>query len=176
MKRMRCWLAALVAGLLALAGCSTPAGTVAATVNGTVISSAQLDAVTTAVGRADAAKADLNEAVLTMAIRGELARVIAKEQAIEITRQGQVEALAANTQISAYAKFLDDPDAASFAEDAADLSLVLTKVGAEAFVARAQQITVQVNPRYGAWSVDSLAVDQTAGQLSEPWVSPSAPA
>lgn len=171
MKRMRWVVAALVAGLLTLVGCSTPSGTVAATVNGTAITAKALDTTVTAVGREDAAIADLNTAVLTMAIRGELARIIAKEQAIEITAQGQVEALAANTQISGYAKFLDDPNAAPFARDAADLSLVLSKVGAEAFIARAQQIPVQVNPRYGAWALDTLSINQSGGQLSQPWPS-----
>ncbi|MCB0890380.1 MAG: hypothetical protein KDB51_00695, partial [Propionibacteriaceae bacterium] len=82
MKRMRWVVAALVAGLLTLVGCSTPSGTVAATVNGTAITAKALDTTVTAVGREDAAIADLNTAVLTMAIRGELARIIAKEQAI----------------------------------------------------------------------------------------------
>lgn len=171
MKRVRWVLAAVVAGLLTLVGCSTPSGTVAATVNGTAITAKALDTTAAAVGRDDAAAGELNTAVLTMAIRGELARIIAKEQAIEITPQAQVDALAANTQISAYSKFLDDPDAAPFARDAADLSLVLSKLGAEAFIARAQQIPVQVNPRYGAWALDTLSVNQSGGQLSQPWPS-----
>ena len=48
--------------------------------------------------------------------------------------------------------------------------------GAEAFIARAQQIPVEVNPRYGAWALDTLAVNQAGGQLSQPWPSATAPA
>ena len=169
MKRMRWLLVAVVAGLLALSGCSTPGGNIAATVNGAPITVTQLDTTVAAVARE-------NAAVLTMSIRGAMARVIAAENGVEINGQGRIAALAANTQISGYAKFLDDPQARSFAEDAADLSLVLNKVGADAFLARAKQIPVQLNPRYGSWSVDQLTVATSGGQLSQPWVNPSAPA
>lgn len=176
MKRMRWLLTAVVVGLLALAGCSTPGGNIAATVNASPITVAHLDSTVAAVARDTAQRDELNAAVLTMSIRGAMARVIAAENGIEINGQGRIAALAANTQISGYAKFLDDPQAKSFAEDAADLSLVLTKVGADAFLARAKQIPVQLNPRYGSWSVDQLSVAPTGGQLSQPWATPSAPA
>lgn len=176
MKRMRWLLTVVVAGLLALAGCTTPGGNVAATVNGVPISVAQLDTTVSAVASDTAPRDELNAAVLTMAVRGQMARVIAAEQGIEINGQGRIAAIAANTQISGYAKFLDDPQARVFAEDAADLSLVLTKVGAEQFLARAKQIPVQLNPRYGSWSIDQLSVVSSGGQLSQPWVDPNAPA
>jgi len=176
MKRMRWLLVAVVAGVLALSGCSTPGGNIAATVNGAPITVTQLDTTVAAVARESAERDQLNAAVLTMSIRGAMARVIAAENGVEINGQGRIAALAANTQISGYAKFLDDPQARSFAEDAADLSLVLNKVGADAFLARAKQIPVQLNPRYGSWSVDQLTVATSGGQLSQPWVNPSAPA
>lgn len=170
MKRMRWWAITLVAALVALTGCTNPGGNVAATVNGVPIPVARVEGPVQAIGVDDGQLAEPNATVLSYAIRGEIARSIAAQQGIQLTGEPRTAVLAANTGLAAYA---DNPGATSFVTDVVDSTIVLNKVGEAAFLTAVQQSSIQVNPRFGSWSVESAAVNQSGGQLSQPWASPS---
>lgn len=175
MKRMRWLLATVVAALVALTGCTNPGGNVAATVNGVPITVAQVEGPVQAIGVGDGQLAEPNATVLSYAIRGEIARTLAAQQNIQLTGEPRTAVLAANAGLASYAEI---PGAAGFVTDVVDSTIVITKVGEAAFLTAIKQSSVEVNPRFGSWSVESAAVNQSGGQLSQPWAtaSPTAPA
>lgn len=171
MKSVRWVLAAIVAGLLALAGCSNPGAGVAATVNGIDISPARIENAVRAIGATPGQLAEPHAIVLTWAIRGEVARRIAAEQGIQLTGAPRTEMLTGNADLARYA---DVPDAGDFVTDVIDTNLVVNRVGQDGFRAKVSAAQVQVNPRYGSWSVQAGAVNPAGGQLSQPWATPTA--
>jgi len=174
MRSVRWLLTALMAGLLALTGCTTPSASEAATVNGQPIPVSAVEGPVQAIGVPPGESADPNATVLTYAIRGEIARTIAAEQNIQLTGDPRTTALAALDP--ALAKFADDPQAGILVNNLLDFNVVVGAVGEAAFLQKVSQTPVQVNPRFGSWSIESAAVSQSGGQLSEPWATPSAPA
>lgn len=173
MKSMRVLLSGVVAGLvglLVLSGCSVPGGSVAATVNGVDIPVSRVEGPVTAIGGADGDLANAHAIVLSYAIRAEVSRTIAAQQGIALTGESRTAMLTANPNLTKY----EGTDAQSFVDDVIDSGLVLNKIGDTAFLAEMAKASVQVNPRYGSWSAESAAVSQDGGQLSQPWVTPSA--
>ena len=172
MKSVRWLVTAVLAGLLALTGCSTPGAGVAATVNGVSIPVARIEAPVKTLGSDDGDVAGAHATVLSYAIRAEVARVIAAQQNIQLTGDPRTAFLTANPNLAPYAS---DPTVSGFIDDVADTSIVTQKVGEQAFLDVMKTADVRVNPRYGSWSVDAAAVAESGGQLSEPWVTPSPP-
>ncbi len=170
MKSVRWVLATIVAGLLMLSGCSIPGANVAATVNGVDIPGSQIESAVAAIGSSPGQLAEPHAIVLTWAIRGEVARTIAAEQGIQLTGDPRTALMKTNPNLEKYAAV---PGAADFVNDLVDATLVVDKVGEEAFVSKLSTTEVQVNPRFGSWSVQTATVDQTGGQLSQPWTVPS---
>lgn len=173
MKSVRVVLAAVVAGLIGLvmlAGCTIPGGSVAATVNGVDIPVSRVEAPVKAIGGADGDLANAHAIVLSYAIRAEVARKVAAEQNIALTGEPRTTMLTANPDLAKY----EGTDAQTFVDDVIDAGLVLNKLGDSAFLNAVGQATIQVNPRYGSWSAEAAAISQTGGQLSQPWVTPSA--
>ncbi len=172
MKSVRWVLAAIVAGLLVLSGCSIPSATVAATVNGVDIPGSRVESAVKAIGATPGQLAEPHAIVLTLAIRGEVARRTAAEQGIQLTGEPRTAMLSSNANLAQYAEV---PDAAAFVTDVVDSSLVTNRIGEAAFLGKLADAQVQVNPRYGSWSVQAGAVNQAGGQLSQPWSTPSTP-
>lgn len=172
MKSVRWLLAAVVAAVLALTGCSTPGAGVAATVNGVSITAERVEMPVRTLG-ADGDAAGAHATVLTYAIRAEVARTLAAQQNIQLTGEPRTAFLTANANL---AQYVDDPTVSGFIDDVADTSIVTQRVGEDAFLSALQGAAVRVNPRYGSWSVETAAVAESGGQLSQPWVTPSAPA
>lgn len=173
MKSVRWVLAVVVAGLLVLSGCSKPGANVAASVNGVDIPGSRIENAVAAIGSSPGQLAEPHAIVLTWAIRGEVARTIATEQGIQLTGEPRTALMNTNPSLEQYAQL---PNASDFVNDLVDATLVINKVGEPAFVAKVAGTDVQVNPRYGAWSAQTVTVDQTGGQLSQPWTAPSTPA
>ncbi|MFT4294045.1 MAG: hypothetical protein QM582_01375 [Micropruina sp.] len=173
MKSVRWVLVTVVAGLLVLVGCSNPGANVAASVNGVSIPVSRVEGPVKAIGETGGQLAEPHAIVLSYAIRGEIARAIATEQGIQLTGDARTTVLNANPNLAAFG---DDPQVSGFVDDVVDSTLVINRVGETAFLARVAQASVQVNPRYGSWSVESAAIAQSGGQLSKPWATPSAPA
>ncbi len=175
MKSVR-WLAAVLAAtLLVLAGCTAPSANVAATVNGVPISVPMVDGPVQAIGgttEEPGALADAHATVLSYAIRGEVARGVAAQQNIALTGEPRSAVLAANPNL---AKYANDPVVGSFITDVVDYTIVVNTISEAAFLAKVAEADVQVNPRYGAWSIQTAAVSTSGGQLSQPWVTPSPP-
>lgn len=175
MKSVRWLVVAVAAVMLALTGCTTPSANIAATVNGVPIHVTDLDAQVKAVANTSAAVADLNAAVLTTDIRGIIARQLATENNIDLSPAVRSQALA-SPDYAQFAALANDPAAKPFVEALVDTNLVVAKIGAQAFLDRVAKTDVQVNPRYGSWSVQSAAVSQSGSQLSQPWATPTPPA
>ncbi|MFT4217201.1 MAG: hypothetical protein QM619_08480 [Micropruina sp.] len=172
MKSVRWVLAAIVAGLLVLSGCSNPGANVAATVNGVAIPVDRVEGPAQVIG-AGGQVAEVNARVLSYAILGEIARGLASEQGIQLTGEPRTALLAQDQDLASLG---DNPQASSLVDDFVDLNLVVGRVGQAAVLARVAATSVQVNPRYGSWSAESAGVVQSGGQLSLPWTKPSAPA
>ena len=176
MKSVR-WLgAAIAAVLLVLAGCTTPSANTAATVNNQQIPVESVNATVQAIGGTTAeegALADAHATVLSYAIRGQVARTIATEQNIQLKGDPRTAVLTATPGL---AKYAENPTVAGFIDDVVDTTIVVNTIGQPAFLAKVAQADVQVNPRYGSWSVATAAVSPAGGQLSEPWVTPTPPA
>lgn len=173
MKSVRWVLAAIVAGLLMLSGCSNPGANVAATVNGVDIPGSQIEDAVRAIGTNPGQLAEPHAIVLTFAIRGEVARTVAAEQGVQLTGEPRTTTLNGNPSL---AQFADNPATADFVTDVIDSNLVTNRIGEAAFLAKVAEADVRVNPRYGSWSVEAAAVNQVGGQLSQPWTPPSPPA
>lgn len=176
MKSVRWLITAVVAGLLALTGCSTPGANVAASVNGTAIPVASLDQQVAAIRNQTAPTSDINAAVLTVAIQAQVARTIAVENRIDLGPVTRAQALQSNAQLAQFAQLAANPAAQPFVDGLIDTNVVVTRIGGPAFLARVAQTNVQVNPRYGSWSVADASVTKDGGQLSEPWFAPGTPA
>lgn len=166
MNSVRWVVAAIVAGLLVLSGCSNPGAGTAASVNGVTIPISRIEDPVRAIGSSDGQSAEPNAIVLSYAIRGALARELAAAQNIQLTGEPRTTMLASNPNLAQYA---EDPKVASFVDDVVDSTLVINTVGEAAFLAKVTQSDVQVNPRFGAWVPAAASVDQAGGQLSVPW-------
>ncbi len=173
MKSVRWLLAVIVAGLLVLSGCSNPGANVAATVNGVPIPVSRVEGPVKGIGETGGQLAEPHAIVLSYAIRGEIARAIAAEQGIQLTGEPRTTVLNANPNLAAFG---DNPEVVDFVDDVVDSTLVIDRIGEAPFLARVSDASVQVNPRYGSWSVEAAAISQTGGQLSKPWAAPSTPA
>ncbi|HMQ38406.1 MAG TPA: hypothetical protein PKE46_14500 [Micropruina sp.] len=173
MKSVRWVLAAIVAGLLVLSGCSNPGAGVAASVNGVSIPVSRIEEPVKAIGNSDGQLAEPHAIVLSYAIRGEIARSVAAEQNIPLTGEPRTTVLNANPNLAQYA---ENPQVAGFVDDVVDSTLVINRIGETAFVEQVSRASVQVNPRYGSWSIEAAAVAQAGGQLSKPWATPTPPA
>lgn len=173
MKSVRWVLTAIVAGLLALTGCSSPGASVAASVEGSTVPVTRIENTVKAIGNGDGQLAEPHAIVLTWAIRGEVARRIAAEQDIQLTGDPRTAILTGTPSLAA---FTENPQVSGFVDDVVDSTLVINKVGEQAFLDRVDRANIEVNPRYGSWSDQSAAVDQAGGQLSRTWSAPSTPA
>lgn len=150
-------------GVLALSGCSTPAPSSAAVVNGTTLTQAQVEQ--TAQALSNATQQDLaqsTQAVLTNEVLGQVATKVAAENKITLDSAARTAAL--DDQLTA---LRSNPALTALVDRYADVQVVSKKLGYDAFVTACQKVPVQVNPRYGTWSSELCALTPD-GTLSKP--------
>lgn len=156
-------LVVLAAVLLALSGCAQSPNT-AAIVNGTRVTESQIDAISlSASSVVQAQSGAIRKGVLQYEIWGVLARQIAADTNTEITQKDLDGVIAQGTQLTQLA---DDPRTRPLAENAARLIYLSTVIEKDDFLNRLTAAKIEVNPKYGAWSPNQLAVTGESGSLS----------
>ncbi|GAA3576652.1 hypothetical protein GCM10022197_37330 [Microlunatus spumicola] len=163
--------AAAVVALGSAAGCANASPSVAAYVDGTPITSKQLDAAVAGVGETvQEGQQVSSQAVLDAMVHGVIADHIAAKNNIVVTDAERDAAL----QGSNLEPLLPIPAAAEVARDVADQQIVAQKVGAQPYLDQVAQQQVTVNPRYGVLDEkQKLIVPESSGSLAKP-ASPSA--
>jgi hypothetical protein len=166
-------LAAAALALVALgasAGCANASPSVAAYVDGTSITSAQLEAAVAGVGQTvEQGQQVSSQAVLDALVHGLIADQIAAKNNITVTDAERT----ATLQGSNLEPLLPIPAAKEVAYDVADQSIVAQKVGSQAYLDQVAQQQVTVNPRYGVLDEkQKLIVTDQSGSLARP-ASPS---
>lgn len=174
-------LALVAVTLLAVTGCTAHSGNVAAYVDGSTISDAELSRVASGVEPLLGQGATVSEiGVLSALIRGRLAQGVADRNGIAITDaqrdqdlQGQAKS---SNEYATYVSFLGDPDARELAYAIANDDIISQRLGsAQKFITAAQQVPLQMNPRYGEWvfSGGDMGIPQnSSGSISEPIARP----
>ncbi len=154
----------------ATAGCANASPSVAAYVDGTTITSKQLDAAVAGVGKTlEEGQQVSPQAVLDAMVHGVIAEQIAAKNNVTITDAERDAAL----QGSNLEPLLPIPDAKQVAYDVADQQIVAQKVGSQPYLAQVAQQRVTVNPRYGVLDeAQKLIVTDKSGSLAAP-ASPS---
>ena len=171
-RRLR--LAATAVAFLALgvtAGCGNASPSVAAYVDGTQITSSQLDAAVAGVGKTVQEGQQVSpQAVLDAMVHGVIADHIAAANDVVVTDAERDAAL----QGSNLEPLLPIPAAAEIAYDVADQQIVAQKVGAQPYLDQVAQQKVTLNPRYGVLDEQQkLIITDRSGSLALP-ASPSA--
>jgi hypothetical protein len=170
-RRLRLAAASLaVVALGAAAGCANASPSVAAYVDGTSITSAQLDAAVAGVGQTVEQGQQVSaQAVLDALIHGVIADRIAAANGVTVTEAERTAAL----QGSNLEPLLPIPAAKEVAYDVADQQIVAQKVGAQPYLDQVAKQQVTVNPRYGVLDEkQKLIVTDESGSLARP-ASPS---
>lgn len=163
MNRVRPLVLLALAGLLALTGCTPPPNT-AAIVNGQRVTESQIDAGVAAAARVvDADPAQIRGGVLQYTIWGVLARQIAADTKTPLTNDNIDGVIGGSPQLTLLAA---DSGTQALARDAASLVYLSNTVPRDAFLASLASAQITVNPRYGAWAPDQLAVTGESGSLS----------
>ena len=170
-RRLR--LAAASVVLLALGvtgGCGNASPSVAAYVDGTTITSAQLDAAVAGVQQTvEEGQQVSSQAVLDAMVHGVIADRIAANNNIAVSAGERTAAL----QGSNLEPLLPIPAAAEIAYDVADQQIVAQKLGAQPYLDQVAQQQVTLNPRYGVLDEkQKLIITDESGSLARP-ASPS---
>jgi hypothetical protein len=166
MRRSRLAAAALaLVALGATAGCANASPSVAAYVDGTAITSAQLETAVAGVGQTVEQGQQVSpQAVLDALIHGVIADQIAAKNNITVTDADRNSVL----QGSNLEPLLPIPAAKEVAYDVADQQIVAQKVGAQPYLAQVASQQVTVNPRYGVLDEkQKLIVTDESGSLAK---------
>ncbi len=160
-------VALIVTAVMALAGCAAEDNPqVAAYVDGSQISQAQVDAVSRVLADTSSDTTDtaggFSGTVLQIIIQSKVAQAAAAANNIQITQAERDQAVAANDTLATLVK---DPAATDFINDYVEATLVVsTDAGKQAFNEQFAKTDVVVNPRFGTWDSQQMAlVDGTAG-------------
>lgn len=170
-RRLR--LAAASVALVALGatgGCANASPSVAAYVDGTAITSAELDVAVAGVSKTvEEGQQVSSQAVLDAMIHGLIADRIAAKNNLVVT-DAERDAVLKGSNLEA---LLPVPGAAEVANDVADQQIVAQKVGAQPYLDQVAQQQVTVNPRYGVLDEkQKLIISDESGSLARP-ASPS---
>lgn len=159
-------VAATVAALIGLAGCSGAEPGVAAYVDGTKITDTQVSAAVAGISATLAEGQQVSTpAVINAMIHGAIAEQLAAANNIAIS-DTERETLLKGSNLES---LVTVPDARSVAYDVADQQIVSTKLGAEAYLAAVAQQDVTLNPRYGVLDpAQKLIVTDESGSLAKP--------
>ncbi|MDR0416337.1 MAG: hypothetical protein LBH76_03290 [Propionibacteriaceae bacterium] len=166
-------LAAAALAAFALGGCAQGAAspTVAAEVDGTVVTEADLTAATeafNAVMAANGVPTGTPANVLSMAVRGVVAEKAEAAVGLSVTETDVSDRLNALGQA-----LFTNPTTKNLVVGTIKLQLLQELVQGKtaettAFISVLVETDVKVNPRYGSWYVDQLAVADQTGVLASP--------
>lgn len=157
--------ALLATAVMVLAGCATGNPQVAAYVDGSPISQAQVDQVSQAIVEAStdpaATAGDVSGVVLQIMIHGKIAEQVAAGEHYTVAASERQSLISANGLDGLAA----DPRTADFVTEFVDSSIILQNTDFQNAVAQAWATAdVEVNPRFGTWNTQQNALeDGTAG-------------
>jgi len=156
----------MLVALGAVAGCANANPAVAAYVDGTAITSTQLDEAVAGVGQTVEEGQQVSpQAVLDAMIHGLIADRIAAKNNIVVSEAERAQAL----QGSNLEPLLPIPAAKEIAYDVADQQIVAQKVGTQQYLDQVAQQPVTVNPRYGVLDEkQKLIITDESGSLARP--------
>lgn len=149
-------VALVVAGMLALTGCSNPNH--AATVDGVPIALSEAEALAKYVQSGGASTAT------GLIVLSRIGASIAQRQGLEFS----ADAREAATASALPPELAADAGLAGFTADYVTTLLVSQELGQEGFVQAVSEADVVVNPRLGSWDPETLAVAPGTGSLSDP--------
>lgn len=170
-RRSRLAAAAVaVVALGALAGCGNASPSVAAYVDGTTITSSQLDTAVAGVEKTVQEGQQVSpQAVLDALVHGVIADHIAAKNGVVVT-EAERDAILKGSNLE---PLLPIPGAAEVAYDVADQQIVAQKIGAQPYLAQVAEQKVTLNPRYGVLDEQQkLIITDQSGSLAKP-ASPS---
>lgn len=155
-RAVKALVALVIAGMLALSGCSGQNPNHAATVDGTVIPFSEVDALMPFV-QGQTANVTMNLLVIAR-----VGAAVARQQGVEFTEEERQSAAAGLPP-----DLLADPALAGFAADYVTAALVSQSLGQEKFLQAASAVEVTVNPRFGSWDPATASL-VPGGSLSSP--------
>lgn len=159
-----------IVGVLVLTGCTVTNPQVAAYVAGSPITQAEVDAVSGALAEASP---DTNDTagnfaptVLVIMVQNQLAAKAAADAGITVT-DAQRQTFISQNEL--YGVLVNNPASADFMNSFATTSIVVSAdAGVQAFREVAANTSVRVNPRFGEWDADAVALAEgSSGSLSE---------
>lgn len=160
-RAVKALIALVIAGMLALSGCSGQNPNQAATVDGVAIPVSEVDALLPAL--TPYLQTPGTGAVVSLLVVSRVGTAIAQQRGLEFSadeRQATVASLPTG--------LTDDPSLAGFVDDYVTTVLVSQSLAQEDFLTAASGVEVVVNPRFGSWDVTHLAVVAGTGSLSSP--------
>ena len=160
-RAVKALVALVVAGMMALSGCSGQNPSHAATVGGVVIPVSEVEALQPAV--TPYLPSPSPSSVAGLLILSKVGVQVADKAGLTFTEAEREAASAAVLPPGLAA----DPSAAGFVADFLTTALASQALGQQGFAEAASSIEVHVNPRFGTWSLDQLAV-VPGGSLSSP--------
>ena len=154
-RAVKALIALVVAGMLALSGCSGQNPNHAAVVDGAVIPFHEVDALVPFV------QGESATAATQLLVIARVGAAVARQQGAEFTEEERQGAAAGLPP-----ELLTDPVLAGFATDYVTAVLVSQSLGQE-FLQAASAIDVAVNPRLGSWDPETVSL-MPGGSLSSP--------
>jgi hypothetical protein len=148
------------------AGCGNASPSVAAYVDGTAITSKQLDAAVAGVGQTVEQGQQVSpQAVLDAMVHGLIADQIAAKNNVAVTDADR-DAVLKGSNLE---PLLPIPAAKAIAYDVADQQIVAQKVGSQPYLDQVAQQQVTLNPRYGVLDEkQKLIITDQSGSLARP--------
>jgi hypothetical protein len=161
-RAVKALIALVVAGMLALSGCSGQNPNIAATVDGVAIPVTEAEETYTAL------KTYLQNPSLAAAtgllVTSRVGASIAQQQGLQFSDDDRAAASASTLPQELAA----DQSLSGFVNDYVTTVLVSQQLGQEAFLAAAAAVEVEVNPRFGSWDAATLQLEPGSGSLSSP--------
>lgn len=163
MKRPLRLLAAAAVVPFALGGCAQHSGA-AASVNGTGISEAQVDAATTQLAQlAQGDPRNYRLGVVNAGIRGAVAERLAADNGISLSDAERAKAMA---DLPQFEPMKSTEDGTVFWNALANNRVVTLALGEDKLLSQCAALNVQVNPRYGSWIPQACSLAGDSGSLS----------
>ncbi len=158
--------AVATAGVLALAGCATGSPQSAAYVGPTPIGLDKVETLSQAVADFTSDTSDSAATFRTAVVQILISSKLAAATKVPVTEEQRSQVLATDASLSELAKV---PALTAFIADWVDArAIVGTDTGRAAYLAVANQTSVRLNPRFGTWDPQQLAIVQnSSGSISE---------
>lgn len=160
---------AAVVSVVALAGCAVPSGGTAFDVNGSTVSTRDVNRAATDCAKLVGSTPDkIRTQVATMYLQGLIAEKVAANNDVTVS-DAEKAAVAKSQNLK---PLMDGSDCQSAVDTWLNIAVLQQKMGAQKLVSEAQKLTVKVNPVYGPYKASNLSLPGGSGSLSNEGGSP----